>query len=91
LLTGRYLERWIAGESLVPAWLERVGLVGLALVGVVVSVGLLVLGGLIPLTALQARRTIPGVRTLGRALDSFFAGSRGGSMVFWIADGVMER
>ncbi|NBO92886.1 MAG: glycosyltransferase family 39 protein [Planctomycetia bacterium] len=60
LLTGRYLERWIAGESLVPAWLERVGLVGLALVGFVVSVGLLVLGGLIPLTALRAR-TIPGV------------------------------
>jgi 4-amino-4-deoxy-L-arabinose transferase-like glycosyltransferase len=55
LLTGRFLERWIAGESLVPAWAERVGLVGLALGGVALAVGLLIVGGLFPLPVLQSR------------------------------------
>jgi 4-amino-4-deoxy-L-arabinose transferase-like glycosyltransferase len=55
LLTGRFLERWIAGESLVPAWAERAGLVALALGGVALAAGLLIVGGLLPLPALQSR------------------------------------
>jgi 4-amino-4-deoxy-L-arabinose transferase-like glycosyltransferase len=55
LLTGRFLERWVAGESLLPAWLERAGLVGLALGGVGLAIGLLIVGGLVPLPALRSR------------------------------------
>ena len=55
LLVGRYLERWLAGESFVPDWLERVGLVGLALAGVAVLVALLLLGGFHPPAVLRSR------------------------------------
>jgi 4-amino-4-deoxy-L-arabinose transferase-like glycosyltransferase len=55
LLVGRYLERWLTGEQLVPDWLERVGLVCLGLAGVGVMVALVLLGGFHPPAILRSR------------------------------------
>jgi 4-amino-4-deoxy-L-arabinose transferase-like glycosyltransferase len=55
LLVGRYLERWLTGEHLVPVWLERLGLVCLGLAGVAVMVALVLLGGFHPPAILRSR------------------------------------
>jgi 4-amino-4-deoxy-L-arabinose transferase-like glycosyltransferase len=48
LLTGRFLDRWSRGDLRARGWLEPVPLAGLALFGVGVTAGLLVVGGVLP-------------------------------------------
>jgi 4-amino-4-deoxy-L-arabinose transferase-like glycosyltransferase len=59
VLTARFLMRWRTGEVTVPKWLMPAGVAGVALTGIAVAVGLVVVsgaGGLLPPTA----RTFPG-------------------------------
>jgi 4-amino-4-deoxy-L-arabinose transferase-like glycosyltransferase len=60
LLTGRLLTRWAAGEITLPKWVLPAGLIGFAVTGLSVVVGLLVGGGVIPLSGSQVR-TFPGL------------------------------
>ena len=55
LLTGHLLERWRRGELELPAWLMLTSLALLALIGVAVTVGLLVVGGMVEVHALRGR------------------------------------
>lgn len=55
LLTARCLERWRCGELVLPRWPMQLGLASLAFVGVVATLGLLVAGGGVPLSALKGR------------------------------------
>jgi 4-amino-4-deoxy-L-arabinose transferase-like glycosyltransferase len=60
LLTARLLTRWAANELTLPKWVIPTGLVGFAVTGLSVVVGLLVGGGVIPLSGPQVR-TFPGL------------------------------
>lgn len=60
LLTARLLTRWASGELTLPKWVLPAGLIGFALTGLSVIVGLLVAGGLVPLDAAKVR-TFPGL------------------------------
>jgi 4-amino-4-deoxy-L-arabinose transferase-like glycosyltransferase len=66
LLTASFLDGWRRGTLEPQTWVLRLSLVLLALAGVAVSVGLLVVGGVIPLAALQGR-VLPGLG-IGAAL-----------------------
>jgi 4-amino-4-deoxy-L-arabinose transferase-like glycosyltransferase len=60
LLTAYFLDEWRRGRISVPAWAVRTCLGCLALMGVGVTVGLLVGGGMIDVAALRGRR-LPGL------------------------------
>ncbi len=60
LLTGYFLDRWRRGLLVLPAWAARTCLLCLALLGVGVTVGLLVGGGVIDVAAVRGRR-LPGL------------------------------
>jgi 4-amino-4-deoxy-L-arabinose transferase-like glycosyltransferase len=60
ILTGNFLDRWRRGVVAPPAWVLNVSLGCLALVGLGVTAGLLVVGGLIPVAAVRGR-TLPGL------------------------------
>lgn len=53
LLTAHFLDRWLTGEAAVPAWLIRIGLGCLALLGVGMGAGLAVAAGVGELPALR--------------------------------------
>lgn len=55
LLTARLLTRWAAGEVTLPKWVLPTGLIGFAITGVVVTVGMVIGGGVIPVGGSQAR------------------------------------
>jgi 4-amino-4-deoxy-L-arabinose transferase-like glycosyltransferase len=55
VLISWWLQRWRAGRATLPRWAIHANLAGLVAVGVVVSAGLLIAGGVIPLTALRGR------------------------------------
>lgn len=55
VLTGCFLDRWRRGELVLPAWVMRVSVACLALMGVGVGVGLLAAGGALPVAALRPR------------------------------------
>ena len=59
LLTARFLVRWRRGAVAPPLWVLRVSLSLLLLLGVAVSLGLAVVGGVLPL--LRSQRTLPGL------------------------------
>jgi 4-amino-4-deoxy-L-arabinose transferase-like glycosyltransferase len=48
LLTGHFLERWRSGTALPPAWLTRVSLAGMALLGVLFTIAILMASGVLP-------------------------------------------
>jgi 4-amino-4-deoxy-L-arabinose transferase-like glycosyltransferase len=56
LLTAYFLEGWRRGQISMPAWAVRTCMLGLALMGVGVTLGLLVVGGVIDMAALRGRR-----------------------------------
>jgi 4-amino-4-deoxy-L-arabinose transferase-like glycosyltransferase len=56
LLTGYFLDHWRRGLLVLPAWVVRTCLLCLALMGVGVTVGLLVAGGVLDVAALRGRR-----------------------------------
>jgi 4-amino-4-deoxy-L-arabinose transferase-like glycosyltransferase len=60
LLTARFLDSWRTGERTYPRWMMPAAWSGLVFVGVVVSVGLLVAGGAIPLSGVKMR-IFPGL------------------------------
>ncbi len=60
LLTARLLTRWAAGEITLPKWVIPAGLIGFAFTGVVMTVGLVIGGGAIPIGTSQTR-TFPGL------------------------------
>ncbi len=60
LLTARLLARWSAGEVSLPKWVLPAGLIGFAVTGLAVIVGLLIGGGVIAVGGPQAR-TFPGL------------------------------
>jgi hypothetical protein len=60
LLTARVLERWRLRELSFPAWVMRLGMSTLALIGVLAVVGMLIGGGVIVVPALQPW-TFPGM------------------------------
>jgi 4-amino-4-deoxy-L-arabinose transferase-like glycosyltransferase len=49
LLTGRFLDRWRAGDLAVPKWITTEALVATAFIGICMIVGLLVASGTVPL------------------------------------------
>jgi 4-amino-4-deoxy-L-arabinose transferase-like glycosyltransferase len=55
LLIARFLDRWRAGTLQLPVWLQLTSLVILALAGVTTIVGLLIVGGTIPVGFLHGR------------------------------------
>jgi 4-amino-4-deoxy-L-arabinose transferase-like glycosyltransferase len=57
ILTARFLVRWHDGLT-VPRWVMRAAVVGVALVGVLFAVALLIVGGTIPVPKM---RTFPGL------------------------------
>jgi 4-amino-4-deoxy-L-arabinose transferase-like glycosyltransferase len=59
LLTASFLDDWRRGRIVLPAWVMPVGVASLALAGIGVSVGLLIVGNALPL-ALPGRR-LPGL------------------------------
>ncbi len=60
LLLGRFLQRWRCGSAEPSPRLLRAGLLGFALVGVAVAVGLLIAGGVL-LPSLVKEQRLPGV------------------------------
>jgi 4-amino-4-deoxy-L-arabinose transferase-like glycosyltransferase len=60
LLLGDFLDRWRRGVVALPAWVVRLSLICLALLGVGVGVGLLAAGGALELPALRGRY-LPGL------------------------------
>jgi 4-amino-4-deoxy-L-arabinose transferase-like glycosyltransferase len=56
VLTARFLDHWRRGLVVPPAWLLCLGVGGLCVVGAVVTVGLLIAGGRVPLPALKGPR-----------------------------------
>jgi 4-amino-4-deoxy-L-arabinose transferase-like glycosyltransferase len=60
LLMGRFLARWCSGAIRPPAWIIRLSLAALALVGVGVAVALLALGG-VPPTPRAVGEPLPGL------------------------------
>lgn len=84
ILIGWFLVRWRNGEVHVPAWLERLELLTLALIGVGLSVGLVIASGLVPLGVLRGRQ-VPGLEgwawmgalPIGAALVSWWCLRRG--------------
>jgi 4-amino-4-deoxy-L-arabinose transferase-like glycosyltransferase len=62
LLTARFLVRWARGHVTPARWVLPAGIVGVAVTGVAVGVGLLVAGGAIPLPVrVENFRLFPGV------------------------------
>jgi 4-amino-4-deoxy-L-arabinose transferase-like glycosyltransferase len=66
VLTARVLDRYGSGEVPLAPWVLRSGLVGLGLTGVGFAVGMLVVGGILPLGILRGR-SLPGVEMLAVA------------------------
>jgi 4-amino-4-deoxy-L-arabinose transferase-like glycosyltransferase len=62
LLTARFLDGWRRGVLSTPPWVMKFSLVCLALTGATFSLGLLVAGGVVPLSVLRGR-TLPGLET----------------------------
>lgn len=60
LLTGRFLDRWRRGEIAVSGWALHAGIGCLALVGVGIAAGLLVVGGVIEWPGARVR-VLPGL------------------------------
>ena len=60
ILTARFLVRWRNAEIELPKWTMPLAVAGVALVGLVVAVGLLVGGGAIDLN-LKGQRIMPGL------------------------------
>jgi 4-amino-4-deoxy-L-arabinose transferase-like glycosyltransferase len=60
VLLGWFLDRWRRGLVQPPAWAVRASLVSLALMGLGVGLGLLVIGGSLPVPCLEGRR-LPGL------------------------------
>ncbi len=56
ILLARFLDRWRRGVVGVPPWTVATALAGLALIGAVISLGLLAAGGAIPIDALRGRQ-----------------------------------
>jgi 4-amino-4-deoxy-L-arabinose transferase-like glycosyltransferase len=64
ILTGFLLDRWRRGEVSLPPWVMRLSLASLALMGLGVTAGLLVAGGVIRLSLLRGR-FLPGLGYCG--------------------------
>jgi 4-amino-4-deoxy-L-arabinose transferase-like glycosyltransferase len=66
LLVARFLERWRRGAVEPRRWLLHAGLLGFALVGVAVAVGLLIAGGVLAPSLVKGQR-LPGVEVWAAA------------------------
>ncbi len=60
LLTARFLNQWRIGELVLPRWIMPAGVTGLAFVGAVTVIGLMIAGGSIPMP-FGKMRLFPGV------------------------------
>lgn len=60
ILTARFLVRWRRSEIALPKWVMPAATAGVAVVGIVVAVGLLIGGGTIALN-LKGQRIMPGL------------------------------
>jgi 4-amino-4-deoxy-L-arabinose transferase-like glycosyltransferase len=56
VLTARFLDRWRSGAIELPTWAMDLSLGCLALIGIAAAVALLLVGGVIPVAALQDRQ-----------------------------------
>jgi 4-amino-4-deoxy-L-arabinose transferase-like glycosyltransferase len=79
LLVGRFLVRWGRGAVEPSRWLLGAGLLGFALVGVVVAVGLLAVGGTLRLPGVTAWAAVGALPVLGAAVAGWLVwrGRRG--------------
>ncbi|MCZ2340382.1 MAG: glycosyltransferase family 39 protein [Bacteroidales bacterium] len=60
LLTARFLMRWRDGLVVPPRWVMPVGLAGIGIVGGVTVIGMVIAGGVIPISGANMR-TFPGL------------------------------
>ncbi|MFO0926295.1 MAG: glycosyltransferase family 39 protein [Gemmataceae bacterium] len=81
LLLARLVEQWRTGAVTLPRWVMPLAMTSLGLIGVGVTVGMLVAGGLVPLAALRGR-SYPGL--IGFAWVGGVLLAAGGAG-FWLA------
>jgi 4-amino-4-deoxy-L-arabinose transferase-like glycosyltransferase len=77
ILTGYFLDQWRRGRIALPAWAMRTCLVCLALMGVGLTAGLLVGGGLIEVAAVRGR-CLPGLGRWAAVGGALVAGALAG-------------